>query len=259
MAKLTLQKYIKKYLTEGIGKKERGYAAWLEKNGISSEKVFEDSIAKALSEYEKGKSKNGRLTEDLISDGLFGSGYAAYLKDMNTRKRNDSLIKSAHSYMGGDAASRAKFSEENEAKEKARLQAEEAERKKEAERLEKEKKAKDAAYKTAKRGLETSATINYEDAYEYAIQMGVDEESAKTLAETTTRVARAAAIDRVVRAIFNRTLTRNQAMEYASGLGLSREDVKELGKIAERANQSIKDIATSDDYLEYLKNKNNSK
>ena len=88
-------------------------------------------------------------------------------------------------------------------------------------------KAKATAYNAAKKGIETAGMVDYTRAYEYALSMGVDDESARALAKSTTTVARDAAIEKIVKMIFNRRLTRDQAEEYASGLGLSDNDVKE--------------------------------
>ena len=248
----SLAAFIKEYLKANrLTDSDKGYAAFLAKNGVGYERELEDSLYKAERDYLISKSRIGSTAEKRSGAGLTGSGYGGYLADLTKRNTEADRTIALAKFLGADPESHVKFTKENEAREKALAKKREAEEKK----LE---KAKATAYNAAKKGIETAGMVDYTRAYEYALSMGVDDESARALAKSTTTVARDAAIEKIVKMIFNRRLTRDQAEEYASGLGLSDNDVKDLGDIAEKANQSVKDMASQKEYLEYLKNKNNS-
>ena len=152
---------------------------------------------------------------------------------------------------------------EAEAKEKAEIALEEK-RRKEAEEAAKKAAEESAAKResekkrlntTIRTRLEDAAIINYDDAYQYAIEMGAAEEDAKMLAGTTTKIAREKAQSSVIKAIVNKRYTKNQAMEYALSLGLSQDDAEALAEIAFKTNESTENITSYDDYLKYLENK----
>ena len=88
--------------------------------------------------------------------------------------------------------------------------------------------------------------------------MGLDEKNAESLAKTTTEIARSNAMTRVTEAIISKGLTMTQAREYALGLGLSESDAEALAELAFKANESVGDITSYKEYLDYLKNKANN-
>ena len=233
-------------------RREVGYSSYLQKVAGRHAGELEEGIAKAESEYARIAAGRGAAAEKLSK---IGGGYGGYLSDTAQEKKNKGITESIQGFIEKESDAHVAFNEKKEREEKAKhLAAIKEIKEKEAELQEIEKKKSDA-YKAAKRGLEAAGMINYDDAYSYAVDMGVSDADARLLAQTTTRVARSAAIERVVKAIFNRKLTKMQATYYADGLGLSKEDVAELGDIAFRVNESIKDKATAEDYLDYLKNK----
>ena len=87
--------------------------------------------------------------------------------------------------------------------------------------------------------------------------MGLDETRAAHLAKTVTDSARGDAVYKVTNAIFDKTLTMMQAEKYAKSLGLGEEDVKALAELAYLANESVNNVSSYGEYLEYLRNKAN--
>ena len=125
----------------------------------------------------------------------------------------------------------------------------------EAEMAQKAEKEAKKLYSSVKSRLENANMANYDKAYAYAIEMGLDKENAEKVAKSTTKIAREKAYISVVKAIVNRNFTESQAEEYARGLGLSEEDVKSLCEIAFNTNVSVDSIVSNEDYLAYLEEK----
>ena len=140
---------------------------------------------------------------------------------------------------------------EEESKKKAENAAKEA-AKKEKEILEREEKIKKQLEKEAEAGIKSMSTIDYNKAYKYAFEIGLDEASAERIAKKVTEARRNDAISKVTNAIISKRLTMNQAKEYASALGLGEEDAKALGELAFRTNESVGDIVSGGGYLDTL-------
>ena len=298
MAKSTIEKFIKNYLrNKRISEGDKGYEAWLRKNGVDPTLKLSDSTADAYGEEALLSSDHSSVKETLADRGLLKSGYAKYLDASIKGAREEKVNKAIDSYLSSDAKNRSAYSEERarleeiriaeekkaeeerlKAEQKAKEEAEKAEQKakeeaiKAAEKLKEEaakkeeerekaiQKKNDAIYKEAKRALESSQIIDYDKAYAKALEFGLDEDSASSLAKTTTETARSAAINKVTTAIISRALTMNQTREYALSLGLSKEDADSLAELAFKTNESVGDIVSQGNYLDYLReqiNKNN--
>ena len=97
------------------------------------------------------------------------------------------------------------------------------------------------------------STIDYNKAYKYAIELGLDEASAEKIAKNVTEARRSEAITKVTGEIISKRLTSSQAEKYALALGLCEEDAKALGELAFKTNESVGDIVSGNGYLESLK------
>ena len=283
-ASSTIEKFIKNYINnKTISESKEGYAAWLRKNGASPLSDFSESVSDASADYERLTSEHGSNAERLAEKGLLNSGYAKYLGDAMKGKRNSDFENAISEYLEADSKNKVgyenelerleeiRIAEEKKAEEE-RLKAEEkakkealAEEKKAAEKAEKEKAEllknektqKEKKYNDAKKGLEKSGIINYERAYSFALEMGLDEDQAAYLAKSTTEVARNEAIQKVTHAIVSKTLTMKQTKRYALALGLSEEDATALSELAFKTNESVEDIVLQEEYLDYLRDKAN--
>ena len=277
MAKSRIERFISGYLrNKKISETKKGYADWLSKNGLDPTADLSEKIGSAAAEHARSISKHGSSEEALRKGGLRGSGYAGFLKEEAEKIKNDGFESAALDYVKRDIENRdgydeeldrlekIRLKEEKEAKEKAEKEAREfaekaAEKAKklEEERIKAEKNHKEKLYNSTKAELEKRKIINYEKAYEYAKNMGLDETRAAHLAKTVTDSARGDAVYKVTNAIFDKTLTMMQAEKYAKSLGLGEEDVKALAELAYLANESVNNVSSYGEYLEYLRNKAN--
>ena len=274
MAKSAIEKFIKNYVrNKKVSDSSDGYEAWLRKNGYDPTADFSESIGKANAENEK---RSMRLSESLSDVGLSKSGYASYLKEELAKNKTGSLENAIEDYIKTDSSNKRSYQKEAERLEAIRVEEEkkarenaikEAEKaaekaaKKEAEILEKEEKFKTQLMKEIESKIKAMTTIDYNQAYTYAIHMGLDEQNAESIAKSVTEAKRSSAIDQVTEAIISKRLTKNQAMEYAKRLGLSNEDANDLAEFAFKTNESVGDIVSQEDYLDYLReqiNKNKS-
>ena len=149
---------------------------------------------------------------------------------------------------------------EQKAKEEAIKAAEKLENqaeKEEAAALKSYQKVKDQLIKETQSRLSALGVINYDEAYEYAISSGLDESDAKSVAKNVTEVARNEAMVKITNAIVSKRLSMNQAKEYALALGLSEEDATTLGELAFKTNESVGDIVSQQNYLDYLREQAN--
>ena len=284
MAKSAIEKFIKNYVrNKKVNAAPKGYEAWLRKNGYDPTEELSENVGKAHAENAK---LTAELSNTLSDSGLSYSGYAKYLKSELDRKKSRSIKDAIEGYIKTDSTNKKNYLKEIERQEAIRL---EEERAAEEKRLEEEKKAQENAIKEAKAAAENAAkkeaeilekeekfknklmkeveskiksltTIDYNQAYTCAIEMGLDEKNAQSIAKSVTDAKRSSAINQVTEAIISKRLSMNQAKEYAKRLGLSNEDANALAEFAFKTNESVGDIVSQEDYLDYLReqiNKNN--
>lgn len=266
-----LESFIKQYLNnKRISESKSGYAAWLRRRGIDPTLAESQKISDTDVEEKRAEFGIGSKSSDLRNAGIASSGYSRFLSDSIQKESLDKKKKSYSAIMAQKLQNQKEFTDQSiadereaEAKEKAKIALEEK-RRKEAEEAAKKAAEENAAKSesekkrlntTIRTRLEDAAIINYDDAYQYAIEMGAAEEDAKMLAGTTTKIAREKAQSSVIKAIVNKRYTKNQAMEYALSLGLSPDDAEALAEIAFKTNESTENITSYDDYLKYLENK----
>ncbi len=231
MSKTTLEEFIENYLQNK--KKENtatGYEDWLKTNGIQSEKIYADSIRDITGDYKRTRSEYGAVAEGLSNIGLTSSGYSDYLSGQaysNMQKRKAGAI--------------SKYAE-NEAKNRTGY----------AEYL----KERGEKYEKVLAGAQKSGIVNLEDAFSYALAAGLDNESAALLAKTVSDREKKRLRDSALDAIIKNKFNKKQAHEYALSLGLGEDVAKELAEYAYTMNSSA---YYSSDYLDYIKDKANSK
>ncbi len=275
MAVSAIERFITGYLrNKKISEPKKGYADWLRKNGLDPTAELSEKIDAASTEYAKASSEYGSNAEALAEGGLLRSGYENFLKGELEREKNDGFEAAALGYIKQDIKNEEgyekelediRLKEEKRAEEErlkadkeakdAAIKASKEAKKLEEDRLKKEKEHKEKIYNTTKDDLEKRKIINYDKAYEYAKNMGLDETNAAHLAKTVTENNRSDAIYKVTNAIFDKTLTMNQAKKYAENLRLGEEDVKALAELAFLVNESAEDISSYEDYLDYLRDK----
>jgi polyhydroxyalkanoate synthesis regulator phasin len=216
MSPPTLEEFIKTYV-ENKAKREspESYADWLMKNGVNAEKILSDRTSIINSDYAKALSGYGKNAEALSGLGLTASGYSDYLKGkaysvMQSQKQKaisdytESLRKNASEY--SDYMTKI-TSETNE-------------------------KIRKTVNDIVKKGF-----INYEDAYNYAVTVGLSEDDAKAAAKGGSDSARTELKREVMKAIKNSALNKNEAYNYALGVGLTKEEAAILASYADNMNK----------------------
>ena len=268
MKKSALEKFIQSYVrNKQIRESREGYEAWLRKNGVDPTASFSKSAGDAYADHERTKTKSSELYESLAENGAVGSGYAKYLYEAERKKRDSRIGSAMKTYIDTDTKNRSAYSGELEKLEEARIseekKAEDAAKKaiddaakaalkKEAEILKSEETIKNKLMKDAETGIRSMSTIDYNKAYKYAKDIGLDDPSAEKIAESVTTSRRNAAIEKTKSAISAKRLTKEDAYRYAISLGLSEEDANELAEYAELRIRSNK---YSLNYLDELKKK----
>ena len=86
--------------------------------------------------------------------------------------------------------------------------------------------------------LTDSGTVNYDDAYEAAVNAGLDKSTAVRLAKNATTKTRYRLRSRVLNRIVDESLSRKAAIAYAEALGLEEEDARQLGTYAYKISQA---------------------
>ncbi len=233
------------------GLSDSGYAKYL---SASIEDAKNENVSKAIAGYLATDTEN-KVGYSKELERLESIRIAEEKKAEEERKKAEEKAQEEAKKAEEKAQEEAKKAEEKaleEAKKAAEKAAEEA-AKKEAETIKREEKIKEQLLKDAKAGIEAMSTIDYDKAYKYAMEMGLDEISAEKIARSITETKRSAAISKITGAIISRRLTMNQTREYALALGLSEEDANMLAELAFKTNESVGDIVSQQDYLDYLR------
>ena len=267
-----IQNYLKGYKS---AKKKSGYELWLRENGVDPTATLTEEIESIAAENERKNSLDSSRAVSLSSLGLKSSGYAKFLDEISKETSEDKISGAIRSYLSSDKQNENEYDLELERREKAKLA---EEKKAEAERLKKQKeeeklikakekeeeekrkeseKAMKEVYKKVKEGLNAAAFADYDKAYTYAIEMGLNEADAKYLAKTSTESVRNSRITKVTNAIISKGLSMNQAKQSALALGLSEEDATALAEFAFTTNESVTDIVGQDNFLDYLREQAN--
>lgn len=228
----TLEDFIKNYVrNKSLTESNEGYSAWLKRNGADSAAIVSDGISRADTALKKAAASYGKSAESLGSLGLSRSGYADYVNRTAKKEYSDSL-----SALNADYA-------KNEAK---NLKIYES-------YLEAEKQKYRETYDAAVKSLEKSGIMNFDKAYEYALELGLSDDDARAAAEKSTSTLIDETRKKIISDIILNRLSSAEAKEYALVLGLDEKLASELGDIAYNLNESVENGKYSESYLEYLK------
>lgn len=216
MSTPTLEEFIKTYV-ENKAKREspESYADWLMKNGVNAEKILSDRTSIINSDYAKALSGYGADAESLARLGLTGSGYSDYIKGH------------AYSVMQGEKQKAISDYRENIRKNASGY----------SEYISKITSENNEKIRKTVNDIVKKGFINYDDAYNYAVTVGLSEEDAKAVAKGGSDSAREELKREVMKAIKNSALNKNEAFNYALGVGLTKEEAAILADYADKMNQ----------------------
>ncbi len=214
MAKL--ENFIEKFLKN---KKATDYEGWLALYGEDPSARYREDVAEADGSYQRARADHGARADALYRNGLSGSGYSDYLNHTAYAARNESLDRAKTRREGAEAESQKGYLEylanlpnEEDAENAAESEAAEQERKIFSSLLNKrltdedaavtfltangidEQRAKELAresiiilrgsksYRDQIASKATYLDMDYANAYNYALLMGVSEETARIVA-----------------------------------------------------------------------------
>ena len=213
----TLEEFIKNYIENQAPKKEKlSYEAWVSKNGINAADSYKSSIRDADVAYAKGGVGYGRSGEAIHSSGLSNSGYSAYLntlKDESYKKAREGALTEYINSTKKNVYGYRDYSDAFDAD------------------MEKQ-------FTSVYNQLTSGKIANYDRAYDYAISSGLTHENAKVIAENATAKVREDLKAKAIDTALNYTLSKEEARQYALGLGLDYEDANEVALTIERMNDA---------------------
>lgn len=227
----TLEDFVKSYIqNKEYSSSKEDYRSWLSQNGIDSAKIYADSIRDITGDYKQAKSEYGSLAESLSELGLTASGYSDYLN--------------------GKA-----YSEMQKRKEGARAKYAENERKNRqgySEYISGAAKKDYSNYTDVVNSISNAGILDYEEAYNFALQEGLSESSAELAAITANDMVKRKRRENALKTIIGKSFGRTQAREYALAIGFSDAEAEELAEYAYKINR---ENYYSSEYIEYLKEK----
>ena len=226
-----LEDFIKNYVNNKlISEGDAAYESWRRKGGTDTAGALARELTRADTLYKKSAESYGKSGERLGSLGLTKSGYAAFLGDGRERALEKSIAAADAAYSDSESKNRKGYSAY----------------------IKSESDSTEKRIKEAKSNLLSSGMTDYNAAYNAAIEMGIPQDEAKSIAKQSTDKAIREARLKVISAIVNKRFGGAQAREYATALGLSGELAEELYELAEATNREI-DLGNAEGYLEYLK------
>ncbi len=233
-----LEDFIKDYLKDKSAELGvKGYAKWLSERGSDTEVKRARAITRADTSYRTSLSGYGKTAEELATSGLNNSGYAKYINTLAEGARNEALESAALSTGKGIAR-------DMKAYEKYLAQAEN-------DRLK--------AYENAVKSIKSDNITSYNQAYDKAVELGLDEESAKRAAKEASDAVKSSLRQKLLTEIATKRLTSEATRAYALTIGLDESVADELAEYAHKLNESVGSDGVSDTYLDYLKNLLNKK
>ncbi len=226
----TLEEFVENYIKNK--EKENSaldYPSWLANNGISSERIYSDTVRDIEADYKRGLSEYGKRGEGLARLGLTASGYSDYIngKAYSEMQRRKSDAKDTYT--------------ENEAKNASGY----------ASYLDGLKSTADSAYDGVIKEITQGSVINYDEAYNMAIKAGLSVEDATYAAKVGSDMAKKKLNEDVMNVIISKNLDEDQAELYALNLGLSKADALRLAAFAKDMHYSY----YSSSYLDYIRDK----
>lgn len=237
MAK-TLEDFIKNYLSDrSVALGAKGYAKWISERGYAPTVKKAEALTKADTAYRTSLSGYGKNAEKLSGAGLNGGGYAKYL-DTLASERKKSATDAAALYAGKSAAREMKEYEGY---------------------LDKLEDERLKLYEKTVKSIETDKLTSYEAAFNKAISLGLDEESAKKAATEATDAVKETLRQKLLGDIATKRMTSEATRAYALTIGLDEEVANELAEYAHRLNESTGSEGMTESYLDYLKNLINKK
>ena len=208
------------------------YESYLRKKGENPSADYYGALTRLNTQLKRADSGYGVSGEKLAEMGLTGSGYGSYLRELaknsyqsqrdslerSSREKNDSLTGGYLSY------------------------------------LEKYKSSQDTLSRSIGEKIIRSKMLDEERAYRYAIDSGLSEARARSVAEISAKEAREELLRSIIADLPSMNLDGESAWSYAISLGLTKSEAERAKLYAESLKKASAGI--SGGYLDYLQNYN---
>ena len=226
----TLEEFIEAYVRNKVkANPMKSYTDWVMQSGVDSGKIHTDAVRGLTLNYNASRGEYGAEAEGLYGMGLAASGYSDYITErartdmkQGFKKAEDDYIENEKKNMRGFAAA-----------------------------LEKENRK----FTSTVKAIEGAGLVDFDSAYEYAVNAGFTGEDARAVAAAGSGIVRKKLKNTVMRAVVSKSLTKSQTRDYALSLGLCKEDADELSEYADDINAYISSSDYTSGYLDYLINK----
>ena len=236
----TLEDFIKTYIQNvKVSSSPESYKEWLKSYGVDSRAILGESLSDIGADYERARSGFGANAERLSSLGLSSSGYSDYLSAKAYESMQKRKAGAYDKYSENEKANRSGFRDYVE----SALKEEESARKAENESF----------YRTVS-DIVDAGIRDEEEAYGFALEVGLSEEKARAVAKTATDTVKRRLTEETLRYIISHGFDKDQAKQFALAQGHSEDEANVLAGYADSINS---DPYLSSDYLDYLKNKEN--
>lgn len=199
-----------------------------ETGGADTDAAYAEAMREAERDHLEGQVGYGRSGEAMRRAGLRDSGYAAYLAEENDRRRTEAR-------QDADSVLRA-----------ARLEQESGY----AAYLAAYKKQQESRMSTAIRTLLSENFESADDAYKYALSIGLSDERAQTVRDMSAaygsdgyRGASLSARITMLNYISRSRMSYEEAYRYALALGAPEETAEEIARYAEESSSALIDFA----------------
>lgn len=223
--------FVKDYINnKRITSSHESYESWLRENGIDSQSIYDATVKDAKTDYEKAKAEYGSIAESLAETGLSKSGYSDYVNSKAYSEYQKRKQGALSDYTQNEAHNKSSY----------------------ASYLDKLSKEKDTLYKNTEKEIIDKNILDFNDAYDYAIGLGIDVDDASKIAKRSTDYTRNQLKTEIGKLVISSKLSKSEARAYALFRGLSEKEADEISDFAsEYSDYFTRPTGTS--YLEYLK------
>lgn len=212
----TLEEFIKTYVENKAKSETReSYADWLMKNGVNAEKIYREAQSVINSDYARALAGYGKNAEGLHRLGLTGSGYSDYLNGKAYSVMQSQKQKALSEYVDNVRKNAKGYSDY----------------------IADLTKAQDEKIRKTINDITSKGLINFDDAYNYAVSIGLTGDDAKAAAKGGSDAARGALKEEIMKTVGKSAFTKNEAYNYSLGLGLTEEEAAEIAAYAEKMNK----------------------
>ena len=232
----SLEDFIKTYVTNKIlSESKESYASWLKKNCVNSKAIYEKDLIGAETAYEKSKSEYGDRAERLASIGLSSGGYSDYLNGKAYEEMQKSKESAKDRYLENERQNAAGYDKYSKAYDESRYAA----IKDYATMITDMNEKQSSLYTGVIKDVSAAGITDYDTAFIYAKNAGLDDEYAASAAKTATEEAKRERNSMIMETVITKNMTESQARQYALSLGLSSDESEKIAVYARNINDLI--------------------